>query len=106
MSNVTFIQALPGSTVFVGGEHITDEYDVVLDDESVSLDFMTDTQRRTLFALWNEAFGRDCSQEDRHAFTSAVLGKNVDPSWARDGDLTGEQALHLGRVLAAVASLI
>jgi hypothetical protein len=68
---------------------------------------MDNDDRRALFAAWADAFGRDTTSEDRHAFTRAALGlpRDANPSWSRAGNLTADQSYHLVRLLNAIAEI-
>jgi hypothetical protein len=66
---------------------------------------MTAEQRKALFALWRIAFDDGGGRVERHAFTRAVLGANVRPSWSAAGNLTTNQASRLLDVLGVVAAI-
>lgn len=61
----------------------------------------TADQVRALFGEFTDAFGTS-DQDVRHRFTQAVLGADVNPSWAGHGTLTVGQADRLLDVLAVV----
>lgn len=120
MSNLNFIQVLPGSTIILNQSDGEFEWDVA-NSEFVDADVdaifaaakddpdvapMTDEQRAVLFAEFNAMASRDATRDDRHAFTRAVLGTDDDVSWARHGDLSVSDADRLIEVLRVVNTLI
>lgn len=105
MSNL-FITVEPGGTVNIlvaGSEEADSETapEPVIDTRvRYAEPKMSDGQRAVLFGNWNDVFGRNTTRSQRHEFTRAVLGQNVDPSWARTGSLTEAQVSRLIDTLA------
>lgn len=67
---------------------------------------LTADQRKSLFASWSVNFTAEASRENRHAFTKAVLGDDVNPSWRDVGGITAGQADRLLRAMEVVSHLI